>query len=107
MPAPQDFRRSGFSALRVERCGKYMGRYTYWKLYVIENTLRVVVHSILSKQIHSTWWTAAAGPKLQAKVAWVRADYTRRPWHTPAGSHDIYYVFLSDLSKIMRENSHL
>ena len=107
MPAPRDFRRSSFSQLRVERCGKYIGRYTYWKLYEIENTLRVFIHSVLSVQINSNWWSAAADRKLQEKATRVRADYARRPWHTPAGPHDIYHVFLPDISKIIRTHNHL
>ena len=107
MPAPRDFRRLAFSQPKIERCGKYLGRHSYWKLYAIENILRVVLHSVLSNQISLGWWSVAVDPKVQQKASRVRADYARRPWHTPAGSHDIYYVFLPDISNIMRTNSHL
>ena len=107
MPAPRDFRTFSFSNERVERCGKYVGRYNYWKLYAIENTLRVTLHTILSRQIGPDWWTVAVDPEVQKRATKVRDSYTRRPWHTPAGSHDIYYVFLPDISNIMRANSHL
>jgi hypothetical protein len=107
MPAPRDFRTVGFSQVRIERCGKYLGRYSYWKLYAIENSLRIVLHSVLGKQISPNWWTVAVDPAVQNKASRVRSDYARKPWHTPAGSHDIYYVFLPDLSNIMRANSHL
>lgn len=107
MPAPRDFRKFAFSFDRVERCGKYIGRYNYWKLYAIENILRVVVNSVLSKQINPNWWVVGVDPDVQKKAAKVRASYASKPWHTPAGSHDIYYVFLPDISNIMRANSHL
>jgi hypothetical protein len=107
MPAPRDFRSFGFSQMRVERCGKYIGRYNYWKLYVIENILRVVLNSVLLRQIGLNWWTIAVDPGVQKKATKVRAAYASRPWHTPAGNHDIYYVFLPDISNIIRANSHL
>ncbi len=107
MPAPRDFRNYAFSQVRVERCGKYIGRYNYWKLYAIENVLRVILNSVLSRQIGSNWWTVAVDPDVQRKATNVRAAYVSRPWHTPAGSHDIYYVFLPDISNIMRANGHL
>lgn len=109
MPAPRDFRSFGFSPVRIERCGKYLGRYSYWKLYAIENTLRVVLHSVLLRQIlpPDDWWNVAVDPKVREKAGRVRADYTKRPWHTPAGSHDVYYIFLPDISRIMRTASHL
>ncbi|HKW61442.1 MAG TPA: hypothetical protein VJN89_02760 [Candidatus Acidoferrum sp.] len=107
MPAPRDFRKFNFSQARVERCGKYVGRYNYWKLYAIENILRVTLNSVLSRQIGPAWWTVAVDPDVQKKATKVRASYASKPWHTPAGSHDIYYVFLPDISNIMRANSHL
>jgi hypothetical protein len=107
MPAPRDFRKFSFSQVRVERCGKYIGRYNYWKLYAIENILRVILNSVLSRQIGPNWWTVAVDPDVQRKATNVRAAYARKAWHTVAGGHDIYYVFLSDISKIIRANSHL
>ena len=107
MPAPRDFRNLVFSQVRVERCGKYIGRYNYWKLYAIQNILRVTLNSVLSSQIGPNWWNVAVDPAVRRKATGVRANYARRPWHTPAGTHDIYYVFLPDISNIMRANSHL
>jgi hypothetical protein len=34
-------------------------------------------------------------------------EYASRPWHSTPGKHDVYYTFLSDLSKIITVNSHL
>ncbi len=107
MPAPRDFRKSAFSQVGVERCGKYIGRYNYWKLYAIENILRAALHSVLSRQIGPNWWAVAVDPDVQKRAVKVRATYASKPWHTSAGSHDIYYVFLPDISNIMRANSHL
>ncbi len=107
MPTVQDFRNFSFSQPRIERCGRHVGRYSYWKLYAIENLLRVILHSVLSAQIGPTWWTVAVDPNTQKIALRFRQMYARRPWHTLPGRHDIYYVFLSDLNNIMRANSNL
>lgn len=108
MPAIRDFRAApGFDLGRVNTAGRDVGRRVYWKLYAIENVARVIVHSVLSAQIGSAWWTTAADPGLQKKAQGFRSRYTSKPWHSSPGSHDIYYVDLSDLNEIIRANSHL
>ncbi|MGO9573964.1 MAG: hypothetical protein ACLPTQ_06490, partial [Terriglobales bacterium] len=79
---------------------------SYWKLYAVENTLRVVINSVLSAQINPNWWPTAADPRLISNVARFRAQYTAKPRHASPGGHDIYLVFLSDLNQIIRINSH-
>lgn len=107
MPATSDFRKYAFSALRVDASGKNVGRGVYWKLYAIENLLRVIVHSILRLQIGPDWWDVAVDPPIRDSVQRRSADYANRPWHTIPGRHQVYYTFLSDLSKIITANSHL
>lgn len=107
MASLQDFRNYPFAQARAEQCGKFLGRRSYWKLYTIENVLRVILHSVLSNQIGKDWWGIAVDPDMQRKAAKVRTSYLKRPQHTPAGNHDIYYVFLPDIANIIRANSHL
>ncbi len=102
-----DFRGPTFNAPRIDASGKDIGRRVYWKLYTIENILRVIINSVLTVQIGATWWTTAADTKIQQQVQRFRATYTQHPWHGVPGNHDIYYTHLSDLSEIMRANSHL
>ena len=64
MPAArQDFREYSYSNDRVLACGKYLGNNTYWKIFVIENLIRIMIHSILSVQYHkgTEWWEDLAG----------------------------------------------
>jgi hypothetical protein len=105
--AAVDFRLHTYDTGRVESSGRYIGRNIYWKLYFIENAVRTVIHSVLTAQVHSNWWSLAVDSKIQQKAASVKADYRQRPWHTTPGSHDIYYVFLKDLVEVMRANSHI
>ena len=107
MPIVRDFRNFSFDPVRIDRCGKFVGRNDYWKLYAIENLLRLVIHSVLSAQISAGWWSLAVDPKVQRKAQDTRQRYARKPWHTMPGRHDIYYVFLPDLNQIVRANSNL
>jgi len=107
VPSISDFRASAFDVQRVQESGKYIGNNVYWKLYSIENIIRVVINSVLTGQIGPTWWSIAVKPSLAAKALRVKAQYIQRPWHNQPGTHDIYYIFFPDLNEIIRANSHL
>lgn len=108
MPAVRDFRViAGFDLGRVNTAGRDIGTRVYWKLYAVENMFRIIIHSVLSAQIDSAWWTTATNPALQKKAQGFRSRYTASPWHTSPGSHGIYYVDFADLNEIIRANSNL
>jgi len=107
MPTVSDFRSYAFDHVRVDAAGRNIGGRVYWKLYAIENLVRVVVHSVLTAQAGVGWWSVAVDPGLRQRVTNRMNDYASRPWHSTPGRHDIYYTFLSDLSKIIAANSHL
>jgi hypothetical protein len=107
MPNTNDFRSYAFDPIRVDAAGKNVGQKVYWKLYSIENLVRVIVHSILTAEINANWWGVAVDPEIQRNVKRRRTDYLNRPWHSTPGKHDIYYAFLHDLGKIIMANSHL
>ena len=107
MPPVTDFRTAAFAAANVDTCGKFIGRSAYWKLYVIENFFRVIVHSVLSVQIGPDWWIRGVHPKLQERAQDLRREYMAKPWHSQPGKHDIYFTTLSQLNEIIRANSHL
>lgn len=107
MPIVRDFRTYSFHPARIERCGRFVGRRSYWKLYTVENLLRIFIHSALTAQINPQWWNVAVDPAIRKNVEKFKRHYMARPWHTLPGSHDIYFVFLSDLNKIITANSNL
>lgn len=107
MPIVRDFRNFRFDSRRIDRCGKFVAQNSYWKLYAIENLLRLIIHSVLSAQINSSWWNVAVDPKVRQKAEEIRLQYVQKPLHTTPGAHDIYYVFLTDLNRILRANSNL
>jgi hypothetical protein len=106
MASVRDFRRYGFAADRIARCGHYIAGESYWKLYAIENTLRVVINSVLTVQIGPNWWPIVVDPRVARNVQRFRGQYVTRPQHASPGRHDIYLVFLSDLTQIIGIHSH-
>lgn len=108
MPPIRDFRiLAQFDQKAVDTSGKSVGKRVYWKLYVIENLYRIIIHSILSSQISQNWWCFATDSGIQSKAEGFKKKYLSRPWHTTPGPHEIYYVDLYDLNEIIRANSHL
>ncbi len=107
MPSIPDFRLSQFELRAIDRCGKYIGNRTYWKLYTIENLFRVVVHSVLSVQIPTGWWEVAVDKTIRNKAESFQRSYLRKSWHGKPGSHGIYYIDLKDLNEILRANANL
>jgi hypothetical protein len=107
MPIVRDFRNYSFQASGVDRCGKNVAGKVYWKLYVVENTFRIVINSVLSIQIGPQWWTQAVAPGVRNAAQRRRNLAAATPQHTNPGSHDIYLIGLFDLIEIFRNHSHL
>ena len=107
MPIVRDFRNYSFQASRVDRCAKNVGGKLYWKLYALENTVRIVINSVLLIQIGQQWWTAAVAPPVRTEAQRRRNRAAARPQHASPGVHDIYLVGLFELIEILRVNSHL
>jgi len=108
MTATKDFRSYAFSYERIRACGKYLSKNCYWKLFAIENTIRIIIHSILSVQWTETpdWWQALAG---EAKKTAERnmKKYLKpetRIFSSP-GKHPLYFIYINDLNEIIRANS--
>lgn len=103
-----DFRRlHNFDIVNVNRSGQFVGQSFYWKLYFVENAFRVIINSVLSITFKPDWWEDAVKKKIKDNVEWRRRDYLASPWHTNPGKHGIYYVHLSNLGDIIRDNANL
>jgi hypothetical protein len=107
MPAAADFRAASFDVSRIQASGKYVGKNVYWKLYSIENIVRIIINSVLTAQIGPNWWSTAVDTKIAGKASRIKWSYANQPWHTQPGFHEIYYIFLPDLNEILRANSNL
>jgi hypothetical protein len=53
--ATVDFRTLAWDRAKLNSSGKDVGRKTYWRLFAIENLVRVLVNSVLSVQIGPNW----------------------------------------------------
>ena len=107
MPLVRDFRGYSFQPERIDRCGRHVGLRIYSKLYVIENTLRVVIHSVLTANISPDWWSVAADKTMRDDAQRFRKRYAVKPQHASPGKHDIHLTFLSGLTEILRIHRHL
>lgn len=108
MAATNDFRDYAFEPTRIDAAGRNVAQHVYWKLYALENLVRVMVHSILSAEVKPLdWWVVAVAGKIKGDVTYRKSEYATRPAGSKPGNHDIYYVFLPDLTKIITANSHL
>ncbi len=106
MPRIVDFRKKPqFVIENVSNNGIYLGKRIYWKLYAVENFYRVIIHSILSVEINSDWWSIATPPPIQRKAEKLKENYLKKSWHTLPGKHFIYFTDLSNLNEIARINS--
>jgi hypothetical protein len=102
MSTTRDFREHEFDARRVDAAGRNVASHAYWRLYAVENLLRVFVHSVLTAELEpDDWWTLTASQKMKESVASKKADYASQPHHSKPGKHDIYYILLSELTKII------
>jgi len=102
-----DFRTLPFHASKIDSSGKDIANKVYWKLYAIENLVRVVIHSVLMAQIGAGWWHIAADNTIRKGAQRFKSKYSNQPWYSMPGAHDIYYTHLSDLNEIIRANSNL
>jgi hypothetical protein len=107
MPIVRDFRNYAFLPSRIDRCGRDIGKKLYWKLYAIENTVRIAIHSVLNVQIGANWWAVAVDQNIAKRAQNFRKSYTANPRNASPGAHDIHMLFLPDLTEILRANSNL
>jgi hypothetical protein len=109
MASVRDFRLLSFDRATLDKCGRYIGRETYYKLYTIENIFRVVINTILSIEIPfpNDWWQIAVDSEIRGKAERFQKNYLKRPWHGKPGTHGIYYIDLKDLNEILRANANL
>src|SRR5262245_2138243 len=103
--AATDFRKHAFDDMRVDTAGQEVGRKVDWQHQEIEHLMRIIIHSVLTVQLGKDWWDVVADPDLKKDIAQMMRSYANRPWHSGPGRHEVYYIYLSTLTKIMTSNS--
>ncbi len=99
---PEDFRDLGYSLSNVKDSGRFLGRNFYWKFYALENLVRILIYTVLTEQLGRKWWTKVTNPDIEGKLKSVLRGRIKRPFHSAAGSHRLYNIFLPDLIHIVR-----
>lgn len=78
----------------------------YQDLYLLENLVRHVVMTILSKKHGNEWWKnrSVVSKKIADKVEGRKQFEGENRWVAKRGSHEIFYTDFADLSKIIAAN---
>jgi hypothetical protein len=78
----------------------------YQDLYLLENLVRHVVMTTLSKRHGSEWWKnrSIVSKKIADKVEGRMQFEGENRWVAKRGSHEIFYTDFADLSKIIAAN---
>lgn len=103
MASIEDFRiDDDFARAKVNRSGRIVGRTIYWKLYSIENLLRVLIDSTLSVAYpEPRWWMFVLSRKQLGEIESRRQEHKILPWSSTRGNHALYYLNLSELGGII------
>jgi len=107
MPPPADFRQVGHSFPPIQQCGRYNGRISYWRLFAIENVIRIIAHTLLITQYPREWVSSTISKDKYAYLEHRKASYRSQPAGSTPGPHDVYYLSLSDLTKIVANHADL
>lgn len=78
---------------------------TYPLLYVLENSIREVIDSVMKSKYGSNWWATKAPRGLQETVAGRMAEDAKHSWHQRRGARPIDYLDLIQLPPLMRKIS--
>lgn len=99
-----DYRNFNWNIAGLTSYGKKLGKDYYWKIYVLENTIRVIIHSVLAIQVGPDWWDKVVDPGIRGNALTIRNKYlTQAPQRSP-GRHDIYCTYLPSLGRILFDN---
>ena len=76
----------------------------YPKLYVLENSLRIVIKRVLEKKYGKDWWDHCVKKEVKDLVDERKKRERTTPWHGKRGQHEIFYSDFPDLKTIISRN---
>jgi hypothetical protein len=76
----------------------------YPKMYLLENSIRNVIHRVLSAKRGNDWWTTCVSKEVQKRVQDRQDKEAKAPWHGKRATHSINYSDFSDLRNIIVKN---
>ena len=78
----------------------------YALVYLMENSIRNLIISVLEKKYGKDWWNSGLGnsgkiKKIKTDVSQRMQDENKRKWHQKRGAHQIFYTDFNDLGTII------
>lgn len=75
----------------------------YPLLYVLENSIREVIHRFMTNRYGSKWWHSKAPRALRETVSNRMSDEEKNSWHQRRGARPVDYLDLKQLPTLMRQ----
>jgi hypothetical protein len=106
-----DYRYRAFSVTKLKRTSTHLGQYQYPNIYVVENCLRIIIHTVLTNQLGPDWWFSVASRKLRDSACYTKKKNAERiirdRRHVKPGGHRIYYTLFTGLLEILNGQAHI
>ena len=94
-----------FLSKTINREALLMAEQSYLTLYILENSVRNFINTIMSTKYGTDWWKNRMNTKELSKISFKVQDRMKKEeinsWHGKRGSHQVYYSDFSDLSSII------
>ncbi len=76
----------------------------YPQYYILENSIRITLKSILENKYGKNWWQTKAPKAVRDDVMKRKDKESKQPWHGKRGQHELFYSNFGDLKKIIQLN---
>jgi DNA-binding transcriptional ArsR family regulator len=96
-----------FLDFKIEQDARKMAEGPYHLLYLLENSIRKFIDSVMTKKYGTSWWQqVVTNADIQRKVNGRKKLEEQNKWHVPRGEHELFYTDLEDLTYFLnREKS--
>lgn len=93
-----------FINFKIEKDAKKMSEGPYFTLYLLENSIRKFIDSVMTNKHGIKWWqTIVKNNDILKKVSDRKKLEGLHKWHVPRGEHEIFYTDLEDLIYFLKK----
>jgi len=97
-----------FIDTKIEENAKKMAEGPYFVLYLLENSIRRFIESVLSNKYGKDWWDkVVTSNNICSKVENRKKPEGGHKWHVPRGAHEIFYTDLADLTYFLNKEKNI
>ncbi len=76
----------------------------YTAIAAFENSVRKLIKTVLLEQKGENWWEQCVSEKIRLRADQKQKEEEKIRWHSQRGADPIYYILMSDLVSIIRQN---